>query len=673
MKKYYLFAVLLLGCFAVHGVELAEVFKLHNVYTDHMVLQRDRDIVITGTAEPEHMVQLVFAGKKVDAIADAKGFWRAVFPPMSAGGPYTLTVSGKEGYSLTLQDILIGEVWLCSGQSNMAFILKDAQNSSIEQQTAQNRPNLRLLDVTRIHAYVKPNEDIETNGWMPVTPVAAKWFSAIGYLFGRDLQEELQVPVGIINASVGGTPIETWISSQAYKDADLQDFFAVASKYPKVNYAKLQQLKGRNSLAWEQNFFRSHAKEFALTKDFHKEKLADMSGWKNVKFPVRFDEMRIYRPGIVWFRKEIDVPENLANKDMILNLGVIDDRDETYFNGYPIGATGYGYARPWWIPRSYKVPGYLINSGLNTIAVRVINFADVGGFHSKANQLYLSRGPKRIPLAGNDWKMHVEFLLPPGFTPRPALPYDSTNHYPSSLYNGMIRGLQNFPIRGVIWYQGEGNVGKHEIYAKLFATLINSWRTEWNNPQMPFIFAQLSSLEKHAPGMKLAADFYEKLTPRESLWALLREVQTDTLKIPFTAMAVTTDVGNPVDIHPTDKQTVAKRMLNEALRMVYGRSLAASPQFEKMEVEGKYLRVYFKNAGSGLVAKGDKLRRFAIAGADKVFYWADAKIEGSTVILSSQKVPNPVYARYAWDNNPIDANLYNSEGLPAVGFRTDKQ
>lgn len=674
MMKHLLFSVLLLCCMpiCVQSAELAEVFKLHNVYSDHMVLQRDRDIVITGTAEPGHRLLVSFAGKKVSAVAAPDGNWRAVFPPMRAGGPYTLTVSGKEGYSITLQDILIGEVWLCSGQSNMAFILKDARDSEKEQQTAKNRPQLRLLDITRIHNYVTPKADIENNGWMQVTPVAAKWFSAIGYLFGRDLQQELQVPVGIINASVGGTPIETWISQKGFLHAGLKDFAAVSGKYPAVNYAKLQQIKGKKSLLWEQKFFNDHVKEYEAAKNFHQEKLADMSGWKNIKFPIRFDEMRIYRPGIVWFRKEIDIPEELIDKDMELHLGTIDDWDETYFNGYPVGATGYGYARPWWIPRVYRIPGDRIKPGLNTIAIRVANFAAKGGFHGRPDQVYMARGPIRLPLAGNDWKMRVEFLLPPKFTPRPALPYDSTNHYPSSLYNGMIHGLQRFPIRGVLWYQGEGNASRPEQYAKLFPALINSWRTEWNNPEMPFIFAQLSSLEKHAPAMKLPVDFYEKLQPRESKWAHLREVQTEALKLPFTAMAVTTDIGNPVDIHPTDKQTVAKRMLNEALRITYGQKRSASPQFEKITIEGNKIRIHFKNAENGLIAKGGTLRRFAIAGADQVYHWADAVIEGSTVLLSSPAVPSPVHARYAWDNNPIDANLYNKAGLPAAGFRTDR-
>ena len=671
MKKILIFAGFLLAV-SIQAAELAEVFTLHNVYSDHMVLQRERDIVITGTAEPGRSVRVTLAGKSTTAAAGENGIWRAVLPPMKAGGPHTLTVSGKEGHALTVKDVLIGEVWLCSGQSNMAFILKDAANSDAEQQTAKNRPQLRMLDISRIHSFVKTKPDIQTNGWMVAAPVAAKWFSAIGYLFARDLQQELQIPVGIINASMGGTPIETWMSHKALLQSGTKDIAAVSLRYPSLHYAKLQQIRAPKQVAWEHAFFRNHTKEFEAAKDFHKEKISGENLWKDTKMPVRFDELRIYRPAIVWFRRQIDVPEELAGKDMILHLGTIDDWDETYFNGRPVGATGYGYARPWWVPRAYKIPGYEIKPGLNTIAVRVINFADKGGFHGWPNHLYLGRGPHRLPLSGKGWKMKVEFQLPPKFTPRPRSPYDTTPHYPSALYNGMIHGLQRFPIRGVIWYQGEGNTSRAERYAKLFPGLIKSWRAEWNDPEMPFIFAQLSSLEKHAPKLKLPADFYEKLQPRESNWARVREIQSDALKFPKTGMAVTTDVGNPVDIHPTDKQTVAKRMVNEAMRIVYGKKCSASPRFEKMVKEGKRLRIYFSHAESGLTAKGGKLRRFAIAGADKVYHWADAVIEGNTVLLSSPAVPEPLHARYAWDNNPIDANLYNKEGLPAAGFRTDR-
>ena len=309
------------------------------------------------------------------------------------------------------------------------------------------------------------------------------------------------------------------------------------------------------------------------------------------------------------------------------------------------------------------------------MAVRVIDHAFDGGIGGNARNLYLGTGTTRIPLAGDDWKMRPEFLLEKDFPVRPGAPTDPALYHPASLYNAMIAGLQRFPVRGVLWYQGEGNTGNAKLYARTFPALIESWRKEWNDPGQIFIFAQLSSLEANAPRHQpLPADFYEKLQPRESNWAALRESQSSVLRLPNTGMAVTTDVGDPVDIHPTDKQTVARRMRMEALRLAYGRRdlVSSGPQYAGMKVEGNRIRVSFTGTGSGLVARGGALRRFAVAGKDGVFRWAKAEIDGDTVVVSSPEVPEPVAVRYAWDNNPIDANLFNREGFPASGFRSDR-
>lgn len=666
-----------LAAFALFGslsAAPAENFALHKVYSDHMVLQRDREIRISGTAEPGGEVSIEFAGEKRTATAGADGVWRALFPAMKAGGPHSMTVSGKNA-ALKLEDILIGEVWVCSGQSNMAFTTRSARNAEAELAGAANQPKLRLLSVNRRISTGKIAPDVETMGWELCTPRSAAGFSAIGYFFGRDLARDLDIPVGMINSTWGGTPIESWISAAGYADAGLDDLADRAAGLPKTGYAEVLKTRGKALVEWEKKFFGDHADAVRAAAGWAKDPLPEPEKWKTVTVPANLSSYGIDRNGVFWLRKTVNIPEELAGKDLDLSLSTIDDCDEVFFNGEKVGATGIDTPQYWSVLRHYPVPGRLVRAGANTVAVRVIDHAFDGGIGGNARNLYLGTGTTRIPLAGDDWKMRPEFLLEKDFPVRPGAPTDPALYHPASLYNAMIAGLQRFPVRGILWYQGEGNTGNAKLYARTFPALIESWRKEWNDPGQIFIFAQLSSLEANAPRHQpLPADFYEKLQPRESNWAALRESQSSVLRLPNTGMAVTTDVGDPVDIHPTDKQTVARRMRMEALRLAYGRRdlVSSGPQYAGMKVEGNRIRVSFTGTGSGLVARGGALRRFAVAGKDGVFRWAKAEIDGDTVVVSSPEVPEPVAVRYAWDNNPIDANLFNREGFPASGFRSDR-
>ena len=666
-----------LAAFALFGslsAAPAEYFALHKVYSDHMVLQRDREIRISGTAEPGGEVSIEFAGEKRTATAGADGVWRALFPAMKAGGPHSMTVSGKNA-ALKLEDILIGEVWVCSGQSNMAFTTRSARNAEAELAGAANQPKLRLLSVNRRISAGKIAPDVETMGWELCTPRSAAGFSAIGYFFGRDLARDLDIPVGMINSTWGGTPIESWISAAGYADAGLDDLADRAAGLPKTGYAEVLKTRGKALVEWEKKFFGDHADAVRAAAGWAKDPLPEPEKWKTVTVPANLSSYGIDRNGVFWLRKTVNIPEELAGKDLDLSLSTIDDCDEVFFNGEKVGATGIDTPQYWSVLRHYPVPGRLVRAGANTVAVRVIDHAFDGGIGGNARNLYLGTGTTRIPLAGDDWKMRPEFLLEKNFPVRPGAPTDPALYHPASLYNAMIAGLQRFPVRGILWYQGEGNTGNAKLYARTFPALIESWRKEWNDPGQIFIFAQLSSLEANAPRHQpLPADFYEKLQPRESNWAALRESQSSVLRLPNTGMAVTTDVGDPVDIHPTDKQTVARRMRMEALRLAYGRRdlVSSGPQYAGMKVEGNRIRVSFTGTGSGLVARGGALRRFAVAGKDGVFRWAKAEIDGNTVVVSSPEVPEPVAVRYAWDNNPIDANLFNREGFPASGFRSDR-
>lgn len=671
--KGVIFCLLFFYCFAdLWAADLAEEFTLHNVYTSHMVLQRNREIRISGTAFPGKSVYVSFAGKNRTAEAKQDGVWQATFPAMQAGGPYSMKISGK-GVCRTLNDIFIGDVWICAGQSNMAFALRSNTEAKAEIATAGRFPAIRLLYVARGTSFGKKMPDVVSAGWQICTPQSVADFSALGYFWGRDLHREIGVPIGLINANYGGTPIESWMEQEAFLRIHLPDFARSAAGKPALDYAAILQKKGQALLKWEEKFVKDHAKYKEKAASWKNKEISEPEKWQNISIPSHFTHARIYRNGVIWLRRDVDVPPELAGQDLTLSLGPIDNYDETYFNGVKVGGMGNDIAKAWWTPRIYQVPGNLVVPGQNSIAIRVTHRIGPGGLYGIPEQIYLAREPHRIPLAGDSWKMRIEFLVAPNYPSRPDYPFDSSICHPSGLYNAMIAGLQRYPVRGVLWYQGEGNVHNPRRYASTFPELIRSWRRAWNDPELFFLFVQISSLEKHAPKQKtLTEEFYKQLKPRESNWAELREAQGTALYLPHTAMVVSTDLGNPLDIHPADKRPLAKRLVEAALYRVYNRkTFGTGPVYSKIKIEGDRIRVTFENTGSGLVAKGGVLRRFAVAGEDGVFYWADASIEGNDVIVHSAMVPAPLVVRYAWDNNPIDANLFNKEGFPASGFRSD--
>ena len=381
--------------------------------------------------------------------------------------------------------------------------------------------------------------------------------------------------------------------------------------------------------------------------------------------------------GVIWYRVAVDLPEAWAGKDLTLDLGAIDDCDETYFNGVQVGAIGTKTANYWQTERKYKVPGKLVKAGRNVIAVRVSDMYGGGGFMAPAPAL--RNGGESVTLADKTWKSKMEFqadLKKIGARPDPT---GSTNvgvrspHFPSTLYNSMIAPWTVYPIRGAIWYQGESNSGRYEDYMILQPLLINDWRRLWDDPELAFVLTQLAAYQQHRPDRPLKDDFWKELPPGDNNWSKLREVQTATLALPNTGMAVCIDRGNHSDIHPADKQAVGYRLATEAERICYGRTeVSAGPLYKAMKIEGDKIRISFDNVGSGLVAEGGKPTSFAIAGKDGKFVWADAKIDGDTVLVWSDQVKDPIAVRYAWAMYPADANLFNKEGFPASPFRTDQ-
>ncbi len=644
------FAPLLFFCL-VFSASVAEV-RLSKAFSDNMVLQRQLPIKIWGWADAKEKVTLQLGKSKAKVQPGKNGYWLATLPPMEAGGPYSLTVQGKN--SLLLSNILIGEVWLAGGQSNMEWKLGNNINNHLQEILDANYPQIRVLNVDNKTAFT-PLPDIESKGWKVCSPGTAGDFSAVAYFFARHLWNKFKVPVGIIQSEWGGTPAEAWTSVEAL--ATMPDFAGDLEEVKKWVKDPLSSIKDspeaklKYSEAIAQHDLGLQEAENAR---WYQPNINE-SDWKPIQVPGLFDS-EVYPgfDGLVWYRKTIELPAQTEGLEGSITLGKIDDADSVWVNGVIVG----GLFNPRW-GRRYVLPKGIIRSGKNTIAVRVHDSGGEGGFISTNADVYLSVGSGNFPLAG-EWlskpSAQQNLLHPP---PTPIL-----FHYTATcLYNAMLKPIVPFGIKGAIWYQGESNAAKAWQYRTLFPLMINDWRKQWNQGDFPFLFVQLANFRK--------ADS----EPTESEWAELREAQTQTLSLPNTGMANIIDIGEAGDIHPKNKQDVGFRLGLQAQRVAYGDKnvVADGPTFKNARRDGNSMRILFDHIGSGLMLndKYGYVKGFAVAGEDGKYYYASGKLDGNEVVLQTSKVPEPKYVRYAWANNPDDANLYNKEGLPAGPFRTD--
>jgi sialate O-acetylesterase len=646
--------VLVLAIFCV-ATARAEV-KLPAIIGDNMVLQQGVKVRIWGNAKPGERVVVTLKNKSANTVADPQGHWQVWLDPLKAGGPIELIVKGDN--VLTIKNVLVGEVWLCSGQSNMEWpLINTIGGADVVAQA--NYPEIRLFTVTK-NTSPTPLADVEGR-WVVTTPDNAAHFSAVGYFFGRELYQNLKVPVGLIHSSWGGTPAEAWTRHDALLSSELKP---ILDKYESGLNAlpQAKEAYARALADWEEKnlYIDSGNKGEALGYADPKTATAD---WSKMDLPKQFETAGLLIDGAVWFRRDVELPASFAGKDLVLNLPPIDDYDTTYFNGTKIGGIGRETPNSYMVPRQYVVPGALVRAGRNVIAVRVFDSAGEGGF-SRGGAM--SIGPsgaadtEMISLRGV-WDYKIEQALEPkhpDWGSRPEAVGVSNQNNPSVLYNAMIAPLVPFAIRGVIWYQGESNAGRAYQYRTLFPTMIRDWRSAWGS-DFPFYFVQLANW--HA----------NKAEPDESDWAELREAQLMTLREPQTGMAVTIDIGDENDIHPRNKLDVGRRLAAWALAGSYNQKVIPSgPLFDRYTVKDNEVRIRFKHAEGLKTSDGGPVKGFAIAGEDRRFVWADARIEGDAVIVSSAKISKPIAVRYGWADNPI-ANLYNKAGFPASPFRTD--
>lgn len=617
------------------------------LFTDHMVVQRGQEIPVWGTANPGGSVSISLNGVTRNTTAASDSTWEVRLPAMDAGGPYTLTIGGAS--TQTLENVMVGEVWVASGQSNMEWSVRNSNDADAEIANA-DYPNIRLYTVPR-HVSLVPLDDIATNGWQPVTSETIPNFSAVAYAFGRKLHSELDVAIGLINTSWGGTRAEAWTSRMGL--ATLNDFREQVENMEATNFDELAEAFEVAQREWNATL---RANERGHQQGWDAPGFMP-EGWNTMTLPGLWDDGDRPLPGyngIVWYHRTFELPPDWANQDLTLHLGAIDDQDITWINGVEVGAMAQYNA-----PRVYTIPASAVQAGQNSIAVRVLDTGGGGGFSGEAAEMRLEgpEGTTPLSLAGR-WAYNASSTLQDLPAGRPAPP--AHQHTPTVLYNAMISPLIPYGIRGAIWYQGESNAGRAYQYRDLFPAMITDWRTQWEQGNFPFLFVQL-------------ANFMEAQTkPNEqSAWPELREAQTMTLSLPNTGMATIIDIGEADDIHPRNKQDVGQRLALNALHIAYDQDLVYSgPMYASHEREGNSITISFDHVGGGLEARDGTLKGFTIAGEDREFVWADARIEGNQIIVSNPNITEPVAVRYAWANNP-EATLYNAEGLPAIPFRTD--
>lgn len=637
LKKY--FAILVLLFMATNA--FCQI-RLPRLISNGMVLQRDKNIKIWGWAAPNEAISINFLNVDYPVTANTSGDWELKLSNLAAGGPHTMTLTASN--TITISDIVIGDVWVCSGQSNMALAMSGVASTYPTDVSNSTNNFIRNFNVPRVYEFTTPRTDLTDGAWIKANPTNVLLFSATAYFFAKALYEKYQIPIGLIHASYGGTPIHAWMSEKALKN------------FPET-IAEIQLLKNPayvkaiedNDFNLEKNWDTTLKNNDAGIINNWTLNSTDTSNWTDITVPFAVKK----NIGSVWYKKDILITSaTTASNPATIQLGTLIEVDSTYVNGKFVG-----FNNTEWASRKYTIPANTLVVGKNTITVRLVNNNLNGGFTGNVYQLV--GNAETIDLKGT-WKYKVGYAAV-------ALPTPVNLRWkPTALYNSMIAPLKNYAMKGAIWYQGEGNSSKPTLYSIYLRSMIEDWRGLFNNATMPFLYVQL-------PNYQAAV-----ANPVESNWALLRETQLKTLSVPFTGMATTIDVGDANNIHPVYKKPVGIRLALAAQRLVYNNPLVVSsgPTYESMKIVGNTIELTFTTLGSLMKFKSTGTAvgthtNFAIAGSNKTFYWAQARIEGNKVIVWNDAIPNPVAVRYAWGQNPAGEKLFNTEDLPASPFRTD--
>ncbi|UJP65086.1 sialate O-acetylesterase [Mongoliitalea daihaiensis] len=641
--------VLIGVCFLAWG-EVYASLRLPKLISDGMVLQREQTVKIWGWAEVGQVINVQILGEKLTTTAGVDGSWEVVLEPQQAGGPYKMMVSTLSE-SIQIQDVWFGDVWLTSGQSNMETTMERVSPLFPEEFQLASYPTIRYFDVPDRYNFVEGNQDFSSGTWLKPTKETLPAFSAIGYFFAKNVADTYQIPVGIINASVGGSPIQAWLPKDALKKFR-QDYEEAAYFARDGVIEALEKSDREKKDAWTQHLNKS---DLGLSKDNVPwfDPLLDDSSWRLIPDLFSIPELEgELQNGVFWFRKEIVLTEaQIPDLETALLMGTMVDSDQTFVNGVMVGSTGYQYP-----PRRYTIPVGVLKPGKNVLTVRLVSERGKPRFiEQKPYSLAVNDGFIELE---KDWKFAI------GAVVKPAPNQTSVRLKPLGLFQGMIHPLKPISFTGILWYQGESNTGAVEVYEQQFHELIDGWRRFWNRSELPFIFVQLPNFMQPSN------------TPQESNWAKMREIQRKSLQIPYTGMAITIDVGEANDIHPLDKKSVGDRLALQARKLVYNflDGPFSGPLVGSATIKERKIHLTFSEVGKGLeIRSGDSLKGFAIADESGRYHWCKASIISPSVIEVSvpEFVKDFKSIRYAWADNPTHANLVNHIGLPASPFQLD--
>jgi sialate O-acetylesterase len=621
--------------------------KLPALVSDSMILQRDQPIKVWGWSLNNEEVTVQFNKKKYKASPDANHKWMVTMDATKAGGPYNMLISTNNN-SIELKEILMGDVWLCSGQSNMEFAMFRLAVKEADDIAHSTNPFIREFHVDQQYSFAV--KDDVTGKWKMANPTNIPKFSAAAYYMVKNLYEKYKLPMGVIHTSWGGTPAEAWTSVEGLKEfpnyLEKYNFFKDTANFnATIKSDKAIQDNWHKKVRENDKGFKDDGSTWASPNH-------DASAWKTMKVPGFWESQGATDvDGVVWARKELLLSKEQASRAGLLELGMLDDSDTSYVNGVKVGNTSNRY-----LPRRYNVAASILHEGKNIIVVRMVDTDGNGGFIKDKRYRFMS-GNEEIPLEG-DWQYEVGISV----SAMPVNSFTKMFYQPATLFNGMLAPLIPYTIKGFAWYQGESNSGRAAEYAKLLPAMINDWRSRWHQGELPFLVVQLANY------MAINTE------PSEGGWAWIRESQLKTTQtVPNTALAVAIDIGETNDVHPLNKKDVGKRLALAAEKIAYNEKdvVFSGPTYQSMKIDGNKIILSFSNIGSGLWAKDGELKQFTIAGEDRKFVWASAKIEGDKIIVWSDAISNPVAVRYAWSNNPMNSNLYNKEYLPASPFRTD--
>ena len=610
------------------------------IFADHMVLQRGEPDAIWGWSRPGDSVHVRIAAESGTGVAGADGRWQVKITPPPTGGPYTMKVSDDER-AVEFRDVMVGDVWICGGQSNMELPLRFTDDSA-EVAKEANYPDMRYFTVAAHTAY-HPAYSLQ-GGWKIVSPRTAGRLSAVGFYFGRKLEQEIHVPIGLVVDSVGGSAGESWASAAALRP--LHDYDIPLATLARFT-AEGAPAYGDYIMPWYDEY------DIGLEQKWYSPGYVP-SGWKSVPLPGGFAGLGVpVTPAVAWFRREITLPNPLPQGPILISLGEIQRMDSVYVNGTFVGASA-------WVehPRIYRIPPGVLEPGRNLIAIRIFKTESHGGFLDGPSGFHLTLADHSvIPLAGT-WQGRVSV---DARAPHPMpLHFANWPVMPEVLYNGMLVPIAPLSITGAIWYQGEQNSPRGYEYRKLLPAVIASWRRLFGQGGLPFYIVQLPAFGPRSP------------MPTDDGWADIRESQAIVVAtVPHSCLAVSIDTGDPSSLHPGNKKPIGDRLALCALARHYGkRTVDTGPTLSSVKRLPHSIQVRFAHADGGLVAKGGKLEGFSIAGRNRKWHWADARIHGEAVIISSPEVPHPTQVRYAWQSNPR-VSLFNRAGLPAGPFRTD--